>query len=427
MPVFVLGDISAKEYKALKEHLDGTNQQIRITDGEMDFSGGFDSLRLQAEPHTAEAIVAAFEAVGVEPSVSDAGGYKCVPCADCEDYTRESYLSEDPDGDLVCESCFNRECFTCPDSGNVCWNRDGMQAPNGELYSRESWDEVCCDCENCSETIWRDDAVYSEMREQYLCTECHEALRGEEFTGVDKEFGPYNTFGTSRSFGVELESDCGMGSPEFAFDAKEDGSIEGLEYVSHILRGDAGLREIKDFLAASRDMQANEACGFHLHINVKDLNDAQRYTIFAAYAASEDVWHDHVDEERHGNSYCFRLNDSGIDDIFYAWEFNRDFRDFCRNRDRYYWMNVSAFYRHGTFENRLHHGTFAYSEIQRWIVANLRFVKAVKDFTVRNEAGDITSASKESFIAASIEAAKDAFTWAQSYQLGQVNALPSVA
>lgn len=423
MPVYVVGDLSAAEFEALKAYWESTSQEIHITDGEMDFSGGFDTLRLAAEPDDASRMVSAFEAVGVEPKVQDQGGYACSPCADCGKYGRDSYMSQDPNGDFICETCFDDKCFNCPSSGDVCWIDDGMESPSGELYSPAAWNEHCCDCESCDTVIWADDSFTSERTDQTLCASCYEGERGEEFTGVSKTFSADNTFGTSRSFGVELESDVGCGSQSFAFDAKEDGSIDGLEYVSHVLRGDAGLMEIKNFLDASQSLEADSACGFHLHVNMNDLNDAQRYAVFVAYTVTQDVWLSNVNGSRDGNSYSRRLERDALHDIYYAWEYGQSFMSFCGHRDRYYWMNVSAFATHGTFENRLHHGTFDFREVQKWVVANLRFVKAM----IQDVTRPANEEEKAALQAKARAAVAEAFEFAATYNVGDTNAVSSMA
>lgn len=268
------------------------------------------------------------------------------------------------------------ELSQCAGSGGYYYRHELRESPEGrvcEEYFDDNYMTAECGC-----IISNDDSTYGEG----YCESCYEDHCEEngvqEFDGRNKSFDPASSFGSSRYFGLELETDCGRVSESFAFDGKDDGSIDGTEFVSHKLRGDAGLNECRDFMRSGSGVQVSNACGFHLHADMSDMSDRELYAVFAAYAVCENEWRGMVSSGRNGNSYCRRLEGHIFYDIIEADAFGTDFSEFADNRDRYYWMNVSAYTKHSTFENRLHEGTWEYCTVKGWVVTNLRFIEAAR-------------------------------------------------
>ena len=81
------------------------------------------------------------------------------------------------------------------------------------------------------------------------------------------------------TFGLEFEVDCCTNHRRLhgntAFGAKYDGSVsgEGMEFVSPILQGNKGIKELKQFLKFTEDNNWNsdETCGMHMHIGFNQL------------------------------------------------------------------------------------------------------------------------------------------------------------
>ncbi len=278
----------------------------------------------------------------------------------------------------------------CAGTGDYFYNHELRHSPDGrvcEAYFDESFQTCECGC-----TIGIDDSTYGDG----YCESCYEDNYSEggvqDFNGRTKKFAESNSFGSSRYFGIELETDCGRVSESYAFDGKDDGSIDGTEFVSHKLRGDAGLNEVREFMASGSGVETSDSCGFHLHADMSGMSDRELYAVFAAFAVTEAKWRRKVNSDRNGNTYCRGLEG----DLFYSIleaDANRDsFYGFSDDRDRYYWMNVSAYTKHSTFENRLHHGTWSYSEVQGWIKLNLRFIEAAR--TLRFWAGETIESFK---------------------------------
>lgn len=194
--------------------------------------------------------------------------------------------------------------------------------------------------------------------------------------------------GAKRCFGVELEvSDApdymGLeGKTHFA--VKSDGSVDGdgLEFVSPILAGNAGLEAVANLCeyAENAGWDCDSSCGFHLHIDVRDLTDEQRHRVYYAYKLTEDLWFRFVSSRRERNTYCKKI-DACADDIRYA-DFDACARAAYDSTDRYTWCNILAFDTHGTIEIRLHHGTIGKADVTAWIKAHLRFVEIVRSMTL---------------------------------------------
>jgi len=131
-----------------------------------------------------------------------------------------------------------------------------------------------------------------------------------------------------------------------------------------------------------------------LHMNMSDLKDEEKYAVFGAYAATQDFWDEQVQTHRHENNYCTRMNvDRLFADIQTSIGRGTEFNQFARNYGRYNWMNAGAIIRHNTFENRLHHATWDYNEVKKWIVLNLRFVRAARHLRVQR--GESLAAYRE--------------------------------
>lgn len=206
------------------------------------------------------------------------------------------------------------------------------------------------------------------------CGACLNFFQGHHFDGQHKEFGGDSSFGSARQFGVELETNLGKCSSDYAFGAKHDGSISGWEFVSHKLRGDEGLEELRAFMESGEHIEIADNCGYHIHMDLSDLSDSQCRTIFGAYVVTEDFWFNKVKSNRQTNNYCYRLPERVFEDI----RCTSHYYDFAEMQDRYAWINAASYCRHRTLENRLHHATWDFAEVSAWTILNLRFVEACK-------------------------------------------------
>jgi len=186
--------------------------------------------------------------------------------------------------------------------------------------------------------------------------------------------------GTPRCFGIELETASCPNHHKLkgktCFGAKEDGSIDGLEFYSPILSGDRGLSEVRKFcrLAKQYKFEVDEDCGYHLHIDMRGSAVVERKRIAYAYRLTFKLWQQLVRKDRWINSYCEEpsYNASELRDTHNYTSFE------CR-RSRYEFLNLRAYADHTTYELRAHQGTLDATEICNWVKANLRFVEFCKD------------------------------------------------
>ncbi len=296
----------------------------------------------------------------------------------------------------VCREYYEANYFTCRRCTRSTETASGRVTPSNERYCVRCFEDYCRSCPECERVCWEHEMEYQDDEdgdEALICRRCVHESRGDSFEGQDKTFRRANSFGSSRKFGIELETNRGTASDDFAFDAKEDGSISGWEYVSHILRGDQGLDEIKNFMASGHNIRVGDNCGMHLHFSVADLSSEEKFAVAAAFLVTQQWWFRQVESHRRGNTYCRELTpDSMLLNMKTSMQRGIVFDTYCNTHERYQWLNTSAVHKHGTFENRLHHATWDFAVVRRWVILNLRFVRAAR--TLRLEQTDTVATYK---------------------------------
>lgn len=234
-----------------------------------------------------------------------------------------------------------------------------------------------------------------------------------------REFSPVangsTRCGSYRTYGIELETSSCPNAADLngktVFSSSSDGSIDGWEFNSEVLNGDAGLDEVERFceLAEENSFAVDSKCGFHAHFGVRDLSDEQRYNVALAYYFTESIWSAFVSKARRATHYCAAIqwrpvvyggtvsrieykvyNDTTRrDEVKNAViraegdgdEENTPYKDFAEKIDRYCWFNVRSFEEHETIELRLHPGTISAKKVNNWIIAHLRFIELVANMS----------------------------------------------
>lgn len=158
-----------------------------------------------------------------------------------------------------------------------------------------------------------------------------------------------------------------------------DSSVsDGFEVVSPILSGNEGLESVR--LVAQTLVRAgakvDRRCGFHVHVNARDLSGADVLNCIRRYAMHESQIDGFMPQSRRGgnNSYC-RAMDEIVRAIRNVPESATAMQVAQRIYERYYKLNVQAFTRHGTIEFRQHSGTVDYRKMINWIVFCVAFVE----------------------------------------------------
>lgn len=196
--------------------------------------------------------------------------------------------------------------------------------------------------------------------------------------------------GSLRKFGVELEvsdvtavMDAKHAAP--AFGCKTDGSVDraGLEFYSPILQGDAGFDAVVALCqyAESHSWDADDSCGYHLHMDARELDNSQRKAVLYAYKLTEKVWARFVNRERVGRSYCRPIPVDA--DVIRSQSFSATYNEVEESDDgRYVWCNIMSLGVHRTIEIRLHFGTIKTADVTNWIKAHLLFMDFVSTKTL---------------------------------------------
>mgnify|MGYP007100042334 CR=1 FL=1 len=321
-------------------------------------------------------------------------------CADCNDnyYTtcgrcdcRNHVATCHDVGDSTwCDSCYCEHTHSCSncDCAYPAEGYDWHTDPNGDRVCDEcphDWPE----CAHCGRWLDDDCTYYDEDSENDYCERCYSNIGRNSCRDYDPRRNVlgrrFRILHSQTCFGVELEvSRCPNADRLFqrgtefgatSFGAKPDGT-QGVakEFYSPILRGDRGLKAIRHLcgFASANQWRVSKACGFHLHLDMRQFSDQQKVMIASGYAATRVFWGAMVPNTRRDNRYCY-LNEAltepvrmlGVD-----WE-----NILYRNSQRYAWMNVAQAYRaHQTIEVRLHTGTLNADKVCNWVRAHLLFV-----------------------------------------------------
>lgn len=206
---------------------------------------------------------------------------------------------------------------------------------------------------------------------------------------------------TSRTFGTEIEFLAGTASATEVAQALNTAGIAchdetshynhdrrpywkivtdascGLELVSPVLSGEAGLVEIETVCSVlnSLRIKVSERCGLHVHVGANDLAKKEVAAVVSAYARYEKFFDSIVPPSRRNNHYCQSL--SNLLTHADAKRFkNEPFQGYNRIiGTRYCKVNLEAYVKHGTIEFRQHSGTVEAEKIVNWIVLLIGFVE----------------------------------------------------
>jgi hypothetical protein len=168
-----------------------------------------------------------------------------------------------------------------------------------------------------------------------------------------------------------------------------DGSVSGtgcvgLEAVSPVLQGQAGLDSVTRTLAALRQMGAtvNRSCGFHVHVGGHDQSPDFFKTLVKLYARFEDPIDSLMPTSRRGNAsyYCRSVKlCRTVDAAQSVSELGSMLaRSSQAGSSKYHKVNVAP-YGKPTVEFRHHAGTVDSVKAVAWIITCLRLTRAAMD------------------------------------------------
>lgn len=199
------------------------------------------------------------------------------------------------------------------------------------------------------------------------------------------------------TFGVEIECLCPRSIPETRarlisenfrdWKIVPDGSVHnadnffGMEIVSPILTGEAGLaklRELLDFLRLQIGARVNSECGLHVHIGVRGMKPTRLRKIAISFLNNERNFDMLVPPSRWENRHCqsnvrtfhrFRrsrlANAETIDQLGVCLNGGNStsmYNDYRRHK-----LNFQSYVRHGTLEFRQHGGSVEANKVCAWV------------------------------------------------------------
>jgi hypothetical protein len=272
----------------------------------------------------------------------------------------------------ICDDCIDKHYIICGLCGTPVDHWDAIsliQAPH-QRYGHAAGD------------VWLSD-------HHFCCYECYNAVRRNDMwrpTPLDVSIATYDKVGSTRKFGVEVETSYCPGSNEMKgvtkFGAKYDPTCGGLEFDSPILYGDQGFAEIHELLAYAdqHHWEVDSGCGCHTHYDMRGESDDQLWAVYYAYSVTYPMWAATVSPRRRGSTYCQEPYACPTD-IERSADRDGTFRDYSYNAERYDYLNVVAYDDHSTFEVRLLEGTINADTICNWVALHTRFIDKVHDMS----------------------------------------------
>jgi hypothetical protein len=212
-----------------------------------------------------------------------------------------------------------------------------------------------------------------------------------------------------RSIGIECNYESYNHLTRPTWKVVTDGSIsapngDGFEVVSPILSGEEGFRQVREVMSALELIGAkvNKSCGLHVHIGAADFTLRQFQNLAKNYLFFEDFFDMimPVSRRESANQYIKSMRDkfggydhaaagrgmSGINACRTIDQVIQTLNGYSRD-DRYYKLNLTAFWRHQTVEFRQHAGTVEADKAINWIKLVMAFVEkaAVSKIRPRKE------------------------------------------
>lgn len=323
--------------------------------------------------------------------------YLCMTCYNetyvrCENCTEE-ILKEDShfvslrynEGEY-CQTCYDDLFNECLECGHVDLTENNLRAPDGTIYCSNHFNDYCCSCYGCGDILWNDGDAYTSNDESY-CESCYNEKNTDwESDSTQNEIRGELTkeYRFNKLIGIELEveglNEIKNGSLTIpteitkSWNLKQDGSLTesgGIEFTTCRLSGNAIKEEVErltTWLNEKTNATISKNCGYHLHINCKDITDTQVRQVFLVYNQIMPYLRLMVSPSRRNNEYCSQIyfEDAILDDTNV-----KRYSDSKFTTDRYRDLNLCSLQKYGTIEIRLHQGTINAEKILNWVKINL--------------------------------------------------------
>jgi len=180
--------------------------------------------------------------------------------------------------------------------------------------------------------------------------------------------------------------------PDSSIVRRENGRIahNAIELVSPVLKGEEGLETVRKVGETLKRIgqKVHSNCGLHVHFGASDLTVPQVKKITERYVKFEAEIDSVVAPSRRGDSNRYAHSMGPIAHRILNCN-ARSVMDLAISQgDRFHKLNLTAFQRHGTIENRHHQGTIEPEKIVNWIRFGLVFIEQSKQL-----AGDAPASS----------------------------------
>ena len=344
---------------------------------------------------------------------------ECVQLHDGQWCHQHETIQSESDGEYYHEDdhnlawCETNECY---------YNEDEMIY--GDLYNGgEGWFHQDTSYEysersdryfQCRDTADSMGFIWSDNREDWIPEDEYD--EGEEWdnTTITKDTMFTKTNGMPYTFGVEMETCNGYLDYTSKFNLKcvEDGSIDAKEYVTGVLQGDKGMKELEMICEAiNYECNVDKTCGVHVHIGGANFN--RRFSILSIMLGQmmQAQLFRIQPKSRRSNTYCKEIPEKykdlrTVNKKLFPFTYKRMLRllsEYIANNPegfgkanckkssnpngrysstRYKWLNLNnCSYRDrgDTIEFRQHSGSLDYHKIRKWLLFCMSFVNFVEN------------------------------------------------
>lgn len=164
-------------------------------------------------------------------------------------------------------------------------------------------------------------------------------------------------------------------------------TLPDFNHVEVVLKA---LRDETEWQGATYKAKVTDACGLHIHADVRDLTRVQRANVVKTWYGLTNVIATFVAGNRHNNHFCAQMPVNEIRQVAHLLENdNRSQSAFNATTNKYRSLNVLPFPKIGTFEFRIHQGTLNATKVRQWVTLLLAFVEGFATETVEQHPTDI--------------------------------------
>ena len=192
-----------------------------------------------------------------------------------------------------------------------------------------------------------------------------------------------------RNGGVECETEGYNHMTRTHWKIVSDASVEGgFEVVSPVLKGQAGLDELKKACDAlvRAGAKIRKCCGLHVHLGTDDFKTDIKVwkNLYKNYATLESIIDSFMPPSRRDNRFCQSMRVGGWRGKIDSARTLQDLESKITGRSRYFKLNSQSYWRHRTVEFRQHSGSVEFEKVKNWILFCARFVEFSKKSAVQS-------------------------------------------